>query len=141
MGIVRGGIIRDCTSRKGETVIGDKQSIELDEGIGLSRQLPIFFRQTVSMTTALPLPNLPVYSTIPATLVLHGKLSNCIGDIPPYDYHMLGGPFSVRGFNIGEIGVGCNFHDLATEIRYPLPLSNMQAYSYVEHASIIPSKM
>ena len=40
----------------------------------------------------------------PNTLVLHGRVGNCIGDMASYDYFTLGGPYSVRGYSPGELG-------------------------------------
>jgi outer membrane protein assembly factor BamA len=40
----------------------------------------------------------------PNTLVLHGRVGNCVGDMAAYDYFTLGGPYSVRGYSPGELG-------------------------------------
>jgi hypothetical protein len=40
----------------------------------------------------------------PNTLVLHGRVGNCIGEMASYDYFTLGGPYSVRGYSPGELG-------------------------------------
>ena len=40
----------------------------------------------------------------PNTLVLHGRVGNCLGDMASYDYFTLGGPYSVRGYSPGELG-------------------------------------
>lgn len=44
----------------------------------------------------------------PPVLVLHGHYGGCVGDLPSYDAFTLGGPYSVRGYNMGEIGVARN---------------------------------
>lgn len=62
-----------------------------------------------------PLPQLPGLKQLtdddvwlrrkaPNTLVLHGRVGNCIGDMASYDYFTLGGPYSVRGYSPGELG-------------------------------------
>ena len=40
----------------------------------------------------------------PPVLVLHGRYGGCIGDLAAYDAFTLGGPYSVRGYNMGELG-------------------------------------
>lgn len=44
----------------------------------------------------------------PPVLVLHGHYGGCVGDLPSYDAFTLGGPYSVRGYNMGEIGAARN---------------------------------
>lgn len=44
----------------------------------------------------------------PAVLALHGRYAGCIGDLPAYDAFALGGPHSVRGYNMGELGAARN---------------------------------
>jgi outer membrane protein assembly factor BamA len=40
----------------------------------------------------------------PAVLTLHGRYAGCVGDLPSYDAFTLGGPHSVRGYEMGELG-------------------------------------
>lgn len=44
----------------------------------------------------------------PPVLVLHSHYGGCVGDLPSYDAFTLGGPYSVRGYNMGEIGAARN---------------------------------
>lgn len=44
----------------------------------------------------------------PPVLVLHGHYGGCVGDLPSYDAFTLGGPYSVRGYNMGELGAARN---------------------------------
>lgn len=32
------------------------------------------------------------------------RYGGCVGDLPPYDAFTLGGPYSVRGYSMGELG-------------------------------------
>ena len=47
-----------------------------------------------------------------------GKLH---GDVPEFAGFSLGGPYTVRGFNISEVGVGSGYMMGSAEIRIPIP--------------------
>merc|ERR1711924_206460 len=104
-----------------------------DQAVGIGSCFPLFNRYTVSMTRLLPQLQLPVGRKTPASFVLHGKFGNCIGRIASYDYFTLGGPFSCRGYNKGELGSARRFVETATEMRYSLPKLNGQVYCFFEH--------
>lgn len=70
----------------------------------------------------------------PATLVLHGKHGNCIGPLASYDYHVLGGPHSCRGYSLGELGPARSFVEGAVEVRLPVPVIKKQVYAFAETA-------
>lgn len=106
----------------------------MDQGLNPSVRLPggrtiglsggIFNRATAAYTKFIEAPFLPKLNTeqlwkerkAPYTVVLHAKTGNALGDIPPYDYFSLGGPYSVRGYSHGEIGSARRFLELATEV-------------------------
>lgn len=79
----------------------------------------------------------------PNTLVLHAKVGNILGDVGAYDYFSLGGPYSVRGYNYGEIGAARRYAEVSAEVR--LPLKNVAEalpgtlYSFVDYASDLGS--
>ncbi|MEM9537697.1 MAG: BamA/TamA family outer membrane protein [Cyanobacteria bacterium P01_E01_bin.45] len=54
------------------------------------------------------------------TLILNVQGGTILGDAPPYEAFSLGGAFSVRGFNSGEIGTGRSYISTAAEYRYPI---------------------
>jgi hypothetical protein len=54
----------------------------------------------------------------PPVLVLHGHYGGCVGDLPSYDAFTLGGPYSVRGYNMGEIGAARNILEVRTVTPY-----------------------
>ncbi len=49
-----------------------------------------------------------------------------MGDLPAYDAFLLGGPYSVRGFNIGELAACRRFVEGAVELRVPVPFTKQQ---------------
>lgn len=69
----------------------------------------------------------------PLILVLHGKHGNCIGPIASYDYHVLGGPHSCRGYSLGELGPARSYLETCAEIRLPVPLLRTQAFAFAEN--------
>lgn len=42
-----------------------------------------------------------------------------MGDLASYNAFTLGGPYSVHGYNMGELGAAHNFLELAAEIQVP----------------------
>merc|ERR1712224_96463 len=92
-----------------------------------------------SITHILPLSRLPVNKSAPATLILHGKFGDCIGNVAPYDFFTMGGPSSSRGYEIGEIGSTRTLLEAAAEIRYPLCGFDGQVYSFLEHSNSMGS--
>jgi outer membrane protein assembly factor BamA len=53
-------------------------------------------------------------------LVLHGHYAGCVGDLPSYDAFTLGGPYSVRGYGMGELGASRNVLEVSiiTELEF-----------------------
>lgn len=86
--------------------------------MGIGSGMPFFNRHTASLTRFRQLAPIPEGSSAPPpVLVLHGRYGGCIGDMASYDLFMLGGPHSVRGFNIGELAASRSFLEGAVEIR------------------------
>ena len=47
-----------------------------------------------------------------------GKIN---GDLPEFAAYSLGGPYSLRGFNIADVGTGNGFMSGSAEFRFPIP--------------------
>ncbi|KAJ6944912.1 hypothetical protein NC651_000062 [Populus alba x Populus x berolinensis] len=73
------------------------------------------------------------WKTPPPVLVLNGHYGGCVGDLPSYDAFTLGGPYSVRGYNMGELGAARNILELGAEIR--IPVRNTHVYAFAEHGN------
>ena len=56
-----------------------------------------------------------------------------MGDMASYDLFTLGGPFSVRGFNVGEVAACRRFLEAAAEVR--VPVLGRQLFVFYEHAT------
>lgn len=57
-----------------------------------------------------------------SSFVLTAKAGGKVhGDIPEFANFALGGPYTIRGFNISEVGVGHGFMMGSAEVRVPIP--------------------
>lgn len=83
---------------------------QLDQGLGIGSKFPFFNRHQLTVTQFLQLKNVEegAGKPPPPVLVLHGRYGGCVGDLPSYDAFTLGGPYSVRGYNMGELGAARN---------------------------------
>eukprot|EP00879_Flechtneria_rotunda_P020809 GHRR01021905.1.p1 GENE.GHRR01021905.1~~GHRR01021905.1.p1 ORF type:complete len:542 (+),score=170.62 GHRR01021905.1:548-2173(+) len=141
--------------------LGTRALLQVDQGLNLQVPLPggrklgfnggLYNRMIGSITHFMQLPGLKPLTDddvwlkrkAPNTLVLHTRAGNCIGDMASYDYFTLGGPYSVRGYNHGELGACRRFVEAAAEVRAPLKnLSDKMpgtVYAFVEMGSDLGS--
>jgi len=79
---------------------------QLDQGLGIGSNFPFFNRHQLTLTRFIQLKQVEegAGKQPPPILVLHGHYGGCVGDLPSYDAFTLGGPYSVRGYNMGELG-------------------------------------
>lgn len=84
--------------------------MQLDQGLGIGSKFPFFNRHQLTLTKFIQLKQVEegAGKPPPPVLVLHGHYGGCVGDLPSYDAFTLGGPYSVRGYNMGEIGAARN---------------------------------
>lgn len=128
---------------------GLNPSIRLPSGRTLGLSGGIYNRAVASFTKFMEAPFLPKLTAqqlwkerkAPTTLVLHARAGNALGDLAAYDYFALGGPYSVRGYNHGEIGAARRFVELASEVRVPLKNYGLPgtAYGFVEYGTDLGS--
>lgn len=97
----------------------------MDQGLGIGNNFPLFNRHQLSLTSFIQLKQVEEGSDKPQppVLVLHGRYGGCIGDLPSYDVFALGGPNSVRGYSMGELGAAKNI----LEVKY----------NYEKHAFVL----
>lgn len=76
----------------------------------------------------------------PPVLVLHGHYGGCVGDLPSYDAFTLGGPYSVRGYNMGEIGAARNILEVHTPFFFPVIVYRFILTCAVKISSFIESQ-
>jgi outer membrane protein assembly factor BamA len=132
---IQSDIVRDTTYSEKNVTLGSRDIFVVDQGIGYS----FFNRATASMTRFIPITKQMVGSNRPVSLVVHGKIGNCIGDLASFEYFTLGGPFSCRGYKTGELGSARRFFETAVEARCPLPSLDGLAYTFFEHTNSMGS--
>ena len=112
--------------------------VQVDQGLGIGTASPLFNRMTAESTRFIQLRAPSKGSSAPpATLVVHAKGGATVGDLPVYDAFLLGGPHSVRGYNIGELAASRRFVEAAAELR--VPIFGRQVYGFCELGSDLGS--
>ncbi|CAN6362725.1 unnamed protein product [Urochloa humidicola] len=143
MAFLQANMTRDNTEFVNGATIGDRCIIQVDQGLGIGSKSPLFNRHQLSLTKFIKLnkqkkgPGKPP----PAVLALHGRYAGCVGDLPSYDAFALGGPHSVRGYSMGELGAARDLLEVATELRIPVTVmgKHAQVYAFAEHGTDLGS--
>ena len=153
---LQGSLVRDATWDCAGQTIGPRDSAVVDQGLGVGSGSPIFNRATLSVTRHIRLPaallggRLPLQlpeavaprpslagPRPPASLVLHARGGAAVGALPAYEAFVLGGPHSVRGFNVGELSTARRFAEAAVELR--VPVARATAFAFLEGATDLGS--
>ncbi|KAL7113916.1 hypothetical protein ACP275_04G088800 [Erythranthe tilingii] len=139
MAFLQANITRDNTKFLNGAIVGDRNVFQVDQGLGIGSKFPFFNRHQLTVTRFLQLNDVEegAGKPLPSVLVLHGHYGGCVGDLPSYDAFTLGGPYSVRGYNMGELGAARNILELAAELR--IPIKNTHAYVFAEHGNDLGS--
>jgi len=128
-------LTRDATWSLNNTTIGPRDVFQVEQGIGLGS---FFNRFVLSSTRFIKLQDPQLRSAAsPPVLVLHARCGNTTGDMASYDTFTLGGPNSLRGFNVGEVAACRRFVEAAVELRYPV--FGRQLFAFYEHANDLGS--
>ncbi|KAI3987663.1 hypothetical protein MKX01_027249 [Papaver californicum] len=135
MGFFQANIKRHNTKFVNGAIVGERNVFQVDQGLFVGSKFPFFNRHQLTYTRFVQLK--PVEEGAdkppPPVLVLNGHYGGCLGDLPSYDAFTLGGPYSVRGYNMGELGACRNILEVATELR--VPVRNTHIYAFVEHGN------
>ncbi|DBA96635.1 hypothetical protein WJX77_012422 [Trebouxia sp. C0004] len=139
---LQANITRDATHYVNGTPVGARDQFTVEQSLGLGI-MPFFNKHSVSLTRFIqvfPKKFLrPGSKAPPPVLVLHSRYAGCIGDLASYDLYTLGGPYSVRGFNVGELASARRVFEGAVELRVPVPRLNTHAYGFLEHGTDLGS--
>jgi outer membrane protein assembly factor BamA len=89
--------------------------LQVDQGLGIGSKFPFFNRHQLTLTRFIQLKEVEegAGKPPPPVLVLNGHYGGCVGDLPSYDAFTLGGPYSVRGYNMGELGAARNILEVS----------------------------
>ncbi|XP_004507162.1 protein TOC75, chloroplastic [Cicer arietinum] len=139
MAFLQANITRDNTRFVNGAIIGSRNMFQVDQGLGVGSNFPFFNRHQLTVTRFFQLKSVEegAGKPPPPVLVLHGHYGGCVGDLPSYDAFTLGGPYSVRGYNMGEIGAARNILELAAEVR--VPVKGTHVYAFAEHGTDLGS--
>lgn len=139
MTFAQANITRDNTKFVNGAIVGERNVFQVDQGLGIGNNFPFFNRHQLTLTRFIQLKEVEegADKSPPPVLVLHGHYGGCVGDLPSYDAFTLGGPYSVRGYNMGELGAARNILELAAEIR--IPVRNTHVYAFAEHGNDLGS--
>ncbi|KAL5991821.1 hypothetical protein ACLOJK_012732 [Asimina triloba] len=139
MAFAQANITRDNTKFVNGTIVGERNVFQLDQGLGIGSSFPFFNRHQLTLTRFIPVATVEegAGKPPPPVLVLHGHYGGCVGDLPSYDAFTLGGPYSVRGYNMGELGACRNILEVAAELR--IPVRNTHVYVFAEHGNDLGS--
>lgn len=112
--------------------------LQVDQGLGIGTKYPFFNRMTIGSTRFIQMKKPKQGSkSPPITAVIQANVGNTTGDLPVYDSFLLGGPYSVRGYNIGELAACRRYIEAAAEIR--VPVLGKQVYAFYELGSDLGS--
>ncbi|KAJ0266732.1 hypothetical protein HA466_0006790 [Hirschfeldia incana] len=136
---LQGNVTRDNTKFVNGGIVGDRTVFQVDQGLGIGSKWPLFNRHQLSLTKFIPLKRVVegYGKPQPPVLVLHGHYGGCVGDLPSYEAFAIGGPHSVRGYTMGELGASRNILELSAEIR--VPVKNTHVYAFAEHGNDLGS--
>ncbi|XP_050376022.1 protein TOC75-3, chloroplastic-like [Argentina anserina] len=136
---LQSNITRDNTKFVNGTIVGERNVFQVDQGVGIGSKFPFFNRHQLTLTRFFQLKEVEegAGKPPPPVLVLHGHYGGCVGDLPSYDAFTLGGPYSVRGYNMGEIGAARQILELAAELR--VPVKGTHVYAFAEHGNDLGS--
>ncbi|KAF3454663.1 hypothetical protein FNV43_RR05111 [Rhamnella rubrinervis] len=139
MAFLQANITRDNTKFVNGAIVGQRNVFQVDQGLGIGSKFPFFNRHQLTLTQFFQLKKVEegAGKPPPPVLVLHGHYGGCVGDLPSYDAFTLGGPYSVRGYNMGEIGAARNILELAAELR--IPVRGTHVYAFAEHGNDLGS--
>ncbi|KAL1208477.1 Protein TOC75-3 [Cardamine amara subsp. amara] len=136
---LQANITRDNTKFVNGAIVGERNVFQVDQGLGIGSNFPLFNRHQLTLTKFIQLMQVEEGSDKPQppVLVLHSHYGGCIGDLPSYDAFVLGGPYSVRGYSMGELGAARNILEVGAEIR--IPVKNTHVYAFAEHGNDLGS--
>lgn len=133
-------LTRDTTYFLNGVLVGARDIFTCDQALFSGTGLPCYNRHSASLTRFIQLRGVPKKSAMPPpVLVLHARYGGCVGSLASYDAFTLGGPYSCRGYNVGELGAARRVAEGAVELRLPVPKLNTHAYAFFEHCNDLGS--
>lgn len=144
MAFLQANVTQDNTEIVNGATIGDRCIFQLDQGLGIGSKNPFFNRHQLTMTKFMNLNKQEngAGKPLPVVLVAHGRYAGCVGDLPSYETFPLGGPHSVRGYGMGELGASRNLLEasiyITKRIYKVLPIRHFSRQCHFEHVWLLP---
>lgn len=139
---LQGNVTRDATHYVNGTPVGARDQFTVEQSLGLGI-MPFFNKHSISLTRFIQILPKKFHKAgskaPPPIVVLHARYAGCLGDLASYDLFTLGGPYSVRGYNVGELASARRVFEGAVEVRVPVPKLNTHAYAFLEHGTDLGS--
>ena len=133
-------LTRDTTFFLNGVLVGGRDLFTVDQALFTGTGAPFYNRHTASLTRFLQLRPVGRKSAQPPpVLVVHARYGGCLGALASYDAFTLGGPYSCRGYGVGELGAARRVGELALELRLPVPKLNTHAFAFWETCSDLGS--
>lgn len=137
---LQAALTRDNTKFVNGAQVGARDILQVEQGLGPLGGGALFNRHQASLTRFMQLRKPGRRSQLPPlSLVGHATYAGCIGDLAAYDTFTLGGPYSVRGYNVGELAATRRKLELGAELRVPLPYLKSHGYAFYEQGSDLGS--
>ncbi len=121
---------------------GTKIRFGLEQAVGMGNSSTAYSRLGANLTQIVPMPG---FNSGPHSLVLNVQAGTILGgDVPQIRGFHLGGPFSVRGYELGEMASGTSFAQGSLEYRHHLTKFSvmdqeidMRASAFVDYGSVL----
>lgn len=111
-----GGLYMDLDNLQFPTS-GDKLRFQADQAIPVGATGAAFTRFNLNYTH---FQKLELWGEDPQTLIFNMQAGSAVGLLPQYETYNLGGVYSVRGYQLGELGGGRSFLQSSLEFRAPI---------------------
>jgi outer membrane protein insertion porin family len=113
------GATSDRRNNPTQPTSGSLLRLGLDQTVPLGSGTILFTRLRGSYSYYIPL-KLIGLTDKPETIALNVQAGAAIGDLPPYEAFIIGGPNSVRGYADGTVGNGRSYVITSAEYRVPI---------------------
>ena len=103
-------------SRGSVITLSTEQSIPIGRGEVLGNRLQANYATFVPVSLIKPNAD----AQLPQVVAFNLQGGTTIGDLPPYNAYVLGGPNSVRGYGVGDVATSRSYFLASAEYRFPI---------------------
>lgn len=103
-------------SRGSVLTLSTEQAIPIGRGNVFGNRLQANYAEFIPVTLIKPNPD----AQQPQVLAFNLQGGTTVGDLPPYNAYVLGGPNSVRGYGVGDVATSRSYFLASAEYRFPI---------------------